>query len=485
MMKHAIMIMAHKNLDQLCHLIEYFETGCDIFVHLDRKQAWSEEDVGRLCAYRQVRMVSTDYEVNWGGSSVLESELALLQSAYDHGQYGYFHLFSGQDYPVKPLRFFLDFFEKNMDKEYLQYVPIPNPRWEKGTYRRFQYIYPYDWAQGHENPRAWVREQVELQVRKGLKRPIPDEFDALYGSSQWFSITQEAVGILLQFTKESPAFYNRLWMTFAPEECYVATVLLNKMDMQRIVRSNCRFIRWKFENGNRPANLGIEHFRHLLEEDLLFARKMEQHCSMPLLQLIDRYLTHDGKVRLLGTGGWRYDGYLAYEYDREFCEYVARLCAELSIVTAVDMGCGCGYYVSKWRERGLPFAGYDANPYTRELSARLLPTGDEPCGVADLTEEIADAASFELVVCKDVLPYVPREYWDVVADNLARLSSKYLLVSWRVGDKHQDVPHSTLAESDVVSLFERRGFRMDRLQTSRLRVTLNQSEYGVFVNTHL
>lgn len=484
-MRHAIMIMAHKNPGQLCRLIEYFRTGCDVFVHLDKKVSWSHGDIARLRSYAQVRMVSTEYEVNWGGSSVLESEMALLQTAYGHGDYGYFHLLSGQDYPVKPLDTFLEFFERNNGKEYIQYVNIPNPRWEKGTYRRFQYLYPYDWAQGRENPRAWVREQVEEQERKGLRRPIPDEFGTLYGSSQWFSITGEAADVLLRFTTDSPAFYNRLWMTFAPEECYVATVLLNRMDMRRIVRSNCRFIRWKYENGNRPANLGVEHFRHLLEEDFLFARKMEPHCSMPLLQLIDRYLVRDGEVCPQKSGAWCYDGYLSYEHDWRFCEYVARLCADLSIETAVDMGCGCGYYVSKWRERGLPFAGYDGNPHTRELSSRLLPPGDEPCGVVDLTEEMKDGVSFDLVVCKDVLPYVPSERLGVAADNLARLSGKYLLVGWHVWERHSGIPHSALAEADMVALFERRGLRMDRLQTSKLRIALNKSEYGVFVNTHV
>lgn len=32
---------------------------------------------------------------------------------------------------------------------------------------------------------GWVREQVRQQQAKRAKRPIPDEFDHLYGSSQW------------------------------------------------------------------------------------------------------------------------------------------------------------------------------------------------------------------------------------------------------------------------------------------------------------
>lgn len=477
------MIMAHKNLEQLCRLIEYFRVKCDVFIHLDRKCALAKDAIDRLYSYRQVKLVSADYEVNWGGTSVLESEMALLRSAFEFGKYEYFHLLSGQDYPVKPLGCFLDFFEKNAGKEFLQCVSIPNERWEKNTYRRFQYFYPYDWAQGQDNPRAWVREQVEIQVKKGIKRPIPDEFDTLYGSSQWFSITQDAARVLLDYTREYPAFYNRMWMTFAPEECYVASVLLNKMDRRNIVSSNCRFILWRYENGNRPANLGMEHFHYLLEERFLFARKMEYPCSVELLDWIDHYLLCDHRIRSLKNGVWHYNGYLAYECDGRFCEYVARFCADMSISTAVDMGCGSGWYVAKWRKRGLSFAGYDGNPYTKELSKRLLPKGDEPCGVVDLLEDIGGADNFELVVCKDVLPYIPKDKLRDVVANLANISSAYILLGWNVPDNLAYIAHNDIDVTNLVSLFEKQGFKLEKSQTSRICVTLNSKKYGVFVCT--
>lgn len=37
-MRHAILILAHKNLEQLCRLVEYFKYDCDVFIHIDRKQ---------------------------------------------------------------------------------------------------------------------------------------------------------------------------------------------------------------------------------------------------------------------------------------------------------------------------------------------------------------------------------------------------------------------------------------------------------------
>ena len=86
-------------------------------------------------------------------------------------------------------------------------------------------------------------------------------------------------------------------MTFAPEECYVATVLVNLMDKEDIVPWNHRFIRWKHENGNRPANLGCEHFRYLLEDEYLFARKSNSHAVRMLLD-------QDRPVSATRQGDW-------------------------------------------------------------------------------------------------------------------------------------------------------------------------------------
>lgn len=480
-MKHAILIMAHKDVGLLCHLIEYFQEGCDVFIHLDKKVGWGHDIIEFLKGYRQVRLVSTEHEVNWGGTSVLESELSLLQTAYGYDAYDYFHLISGQDYPVKPLSYFLDFFERNKGKEFLQWIHIPSPRWERNTYRRFQYFYPYDMAQGRENPRAWVSDQVAIQMKKGIKRPIPDEFDVLYGSSQWFSITQKAAKVLLEYTREHPKFYNRLWMTFAPEECYVATVLLNKLDQNDINQGNCRFIRWRYENGNRPANLGIEHFRHLLGDDLLFARKIDRHCSMDLRRLVDDYLVYaEPEVKITASGGWNYDGYLAFEYDNLFCEQVMRLYSCLSIKNAVDIGCGPGYYVAMWRERGLSFAGYDSNPHTRALSSRLLPDGDMPCGIADITGDLTAADTFELVVCNSVLPYIPQSKLDKAISNLASLSSACILVGNHVPDKHGTLVRHGVDGVCLIAKFKKRGFSLNKYLTSTFQRAMGRKDYYIF-----
>lgn len=51
--------------------------------------------------------------------------------------------------------------------------------------------------------------------------------------------------------------------------------------------NNLRFIRWEMENGNRPANLGPEHFKFLCAGKIFFARKMTTAVSYELMEKID------------------------------------------------------------------------------------------------------------------------------------------------------------------------------------------------------
>ena len=477
-MKHAILILAHKNISQLCRLIEYFKWNCDVFIHIDKKTVVTPEDERKLQYYKQVKLISRKYTVNWGGTSVLDSEMHLLHMAKQHSDASYFHLISGQDYPVRPLNYFLKFFKKNAGKEFIQYVHLPHPKWEGNTFRRLQYFYPYDYANNKTNPRQWVREQVKNQHKKGLKRPIPDEFDHLYGSSQWFSITRKAAESLLQYTEYSPKLYQRMRMTFAPEECYVATVIINLMGVKNIIPWNYRFIRWQYENGNRPANLGCEHFHYLLEHEYFFARKIDLPCSIKLLEKIDLYLLKDCNINQSPTGGWEYNGMLLYTYgyNKVFCDFVTQLWWEIGAKTGIDMGCGNGYYVSQWRSHGLPFAGYDANPYTTDLSRLLLPVGDEACGVADLTEELVVPESFDLVVCKDVLPYIPNKSIKKAIKNLAKLSSRFILLSWNVQPIEHISSKNNITEEEIAALFEHENFVIEPYMTAKLRMLLKRKD---------
>lgn len=475
-MKHAIMIMAHKDVGFLCRLISRFPKECDVFVHYDKKAGLGQDERKRICDFTQVKHISEEYEVNWGGTSVLYAEMSLLHDAFHNSEATYFHLISGQDYPICPFDKFDAFFEENEGKNFVKYVHLPNPRWEQDTFRRFQYYFPFDLAADKENPRGWVMEQVREQQKRGIKRRIPDEFDHLYGGSQWFSINREAAKALLEYTKEQPSLYNRMWMTFAPEESYVATVLVNLLGKEKVISDNHRYIRWKDENGNCPANLSTVHFRHLLDGQNFFARKFEKGCSEELLNLIDKYLLGDAAIVQGLNGRWIYDGYRKYAFEEAFCSFVERLCRDVGIKSAIDIGCGAGQYVDRWRRRNLPFAGYDANPCTPSLSRLLLDGGEEVCGIADITGELSIDDPFELVVCKDVLPYIPCPMEDKAIENISRLSSHFIVLSWKLPNVEGIPEGRSLVENGIEQGFRQYGFVVENYLTARMHVALDRKD---------
>lgn len=384
-MKHAILILAHKDFAQLIHLVEYFQRDCFVFIHLDKKFPVSDQERAELYSYLQVKGVYAEYSVHWGGFCILRSEIFLLEKALSACDADYFHLISGQDYPIRPLDTFLEFWEKNAGKDFLQYVHLPHPKWDRNTFSRFQYYYPYDYFNDSKYSKT-LRKITDFQKKHGIKRRIPDPFDHLYGNSQWFSLTRGSVATLVDYTRKKPRLYRRMWMTFAPEESYISTVLVNLLGHENIVSYNKRFIRWKYENGNSPANLGLEHFRYLVESDSLFARKFELPCSNGLMQLVDKYLiTADEDITYLPTGGWNYDGFLKYPFHYAFVQAVKRLCCDLNIATVVDVGCGAGIHVAELFHLEIDIVGFDANPHVGTLSQYLLPESERSrCWQADV-----------------------------------------------------------------------------------------------------
>lgn len=437
-MKHAILILAHKDFDQLRHLIEYFIKDCVVYVHIDKKAVITSEELHSIDSIPQVRAVYRKYKVHWGGFSILKTEMFLLRQVLKDGDCDYVHLISGQDYPIKPLKEFLGFFEKNKGKEFIRYANIPNPYWDHYSFSRFNYFYPYDYINKcSKEALAITRKIIKWERKLGIKRPIPNHFDLLYGSTQWFSISKDAVQILVRYTDEHPSFYKRARWTFASEEYYVATILCNNISHASIIKTDLRFIRWRNENGNFPANLGIEHFYLLSRTNpFFFARKMEGSLGKSLIELIDNYLLKDSPCHILNDGGWDYDGILKYSFNYQLARAIAGLCRQLQVLSILDLGCGAGFYVSALRRFGCLAIGYDSNPHIRKLSTLLLPSSDVPCDVADVTKDIDCDEPFDMTLCMELLSCIPKSKLRHVLNNIIKCSGKYIIISEKTDDNN-------------------------------------------------
>ncbi len=122
MMLHAILVETHANSDLLEKVIRKM-TGENhyFFVHVDRKTK-KYQDFLKLASHH-VFFTDKRYNVRWGSVDQIYATLELINKARSIGiEFDYYHLISGQDYPVHSPQYFDDFFSdstKSLFKFYL------------------------------------------------------------------------------------------------------------------------------------------------------------------------------------------------------------------------------------------------------------------------------------------------------------------------------------------------------------------------------
>ncbi|EGP5552038.1 hypothetical protein DWT96_13310, partial [Enterococcus faecium] len=103
MKKQAYLILAHGSLEIFSALIKTLDfKGNDIFVHIDKttdEKNFIRE--GNKLKSSNIFFIEDRYKIRWGDFSIVQAELALLKSAISIGEYSYYHLISGVDFPIK------------------------------------------------------------------------------------------------------------------------------------------------------------------------------------------------------------------------------------------------------------------------------------------------------------------------------------------------------------------------------------------------
>ena len=120
-MKHAFLIIAHKNWNQLILLLRQIDAlNHDIFIHVDKKaKGVPVKRIKEAVRYSKICIYS-EYSVFWGGYELVQTELFLYGKAHAIG-YDYYHLLSGQDLLLVSPDKFDTFFEDNNGFEFIEF----------------------------------------------------------------------------------------------------------------------------------------------------------------------------------------------------------------------------------------------------------------------------------------------------------------------------------------------------------------------------
>lgn len=258
-MKHAFLIIAHNNWWQLKKLIECLDAdNHDIYVHIDKKSKDFDIQYFKDVARKSTVSFYSEYAVYWGGFSMIKAELFLFEKSYQQ-QYDYYHVISGVDLPLKSNKEIDDFFEKNQEKEFIQYdnEKLKNdPEISRRTkYYHFLQNYRRRYPEKWKNDFFTFCERVSLvmQIVLHINRVKNLDWQIKYGSN-WVSITNDLVAELIKQKEKITKVFS---CTNCADELFVQTVAFNCGFKDRIYQpelnqsANLRFIDWtRGKNGN-------------------------------------------------------------------------------------------------------------------------------------------------------------------------------------------------------------------------------------------
>ncbi len=109
-----------------------------------------------------------------------------------------------------------------------------------------------------------------------------------YGGSAYFCLAKRHVSYILRYIENKPDLIGFFRRTFAPDEMFFQTILMNSSLKDSIVNDNLRYIDWCKQGVPLPAVLTVADVENLLCSTKLFARKFDLDVDSKILDYIDK-----------------------------------------------------------------------------------------------------------------------------------------------------------------------------------------------------
>lgn len=316
----AYLILAHHQPEHFFDLVSQLnhEEVC-FFVHIDKKsdQALFLSKVQKL---KNIHFVQTRINVIWGGFSMVEATLKLMQLALNSPyNFKYFVLRSGVCYPIKSNDYIIQFFQnshqdyidaREINEQYQKYKYLfeqlylsiaifisPQRKWQEYTAYCHQYkpiVRSHYW---NFYRLIDCKAKVLYLLNSCLNiilpsKKIPKSIKKFYHGSQWWYLRQETVTLLVQFltdkkNKNVIRFYK---FSECSDERVFQTVLKNIENRPCSNVTNIEDIAvYRTEDtktGDWCKVLDEQDFPAIQQSEKLFARKFDVQKSAKLKQKI-------------------------------------------------------------------------------------------------------------------------------------------------------------------------------------------------------
>lgn len=291
MKNHAFLIIAHKQPKLLARTLSVLEaSNHHFFINVDAKSSCFSEFYNMIGGgkIQNVHFLKKRIACYWAGISLVDVEIELMKAAKSFPVlFDYYHLISGQDYPLRSNEQFDAFFEStedsfmcfNFEKDIDYWMPI-----YKMKTSQFYTNGTHSWSE-----RLYLKMVNNRFSRKLIKRKtIPN----LAGGWQWFSWSANVVDYVLNYLSENPGFRRRFNHTSSPDEHFFTTMLYSHLDELHIRKHfPLRYISWEpyrpIAQKHRPYNLEEFDYNRVINSAAFFCRKVDEVESAKFLDMVD------------------------------------------------------------------------------------------------------------------------------------------------------------------------------------------------------
>lgn len=292
-MKHAFLIMAHKQPELIERIVEKIEAQNHfIYIHYDAKSP----DFNRISNIRDTHRNITVLDrmnVRWGMFSQTLCELNGFRSMFSsENRYDYYHLISGQDYPCVTVDTFDSFFEKNAGTSFMKL----DTEDETIEYRKKKFPYRLENWYLNDKLDASILGVKLYKIFNRLTKIIPRPYRAMnsvWGGWNWCSVTRDVLEYCLVYLDEHPEYVRRFRYTLASDELILATIIKPVAEKMNVdINNSLRFVEWNPRRYSKtlPLILNELEYEDIVNSGAFFCRKVQLPESEELLEMIDNKL---------------------------------------------------------------------------------------------------------------------------------------------------------------------------------------------------
>ena len=290
-MKIAVLILCHKNPEQINSFIETLSNPAfAFFVHVDKKSGIDKGIIRR----DDVWVLPDDMRVDtqWATISLVDATLRLLQYADKQGPFDFYWLCSGQDFPIKPVREIVKWFEAHPENDFVELYESKNtglnkenhydkrtaiffPQWMLGSslWKRIAKRIHSDFTGGYNHTFKWARRKNTTGM-------------SFFFGSEWICLNKRTFDWMNTYIDTHSEYYLYMKNSNCSDEAFFQTLLMNS-PYADTRKDYLHYVDWS-EGKSSPKTLSIDDVEDLIKSDKLMARKIDVCRDPKIIEILQK-----------------------------------------------------------------------------------------------------------------------------------------------------------------------------------------------------